>query len=348
MKLWRLALLLGALTTGCPPSEGARAEVKVDGSSTVYPITEAVAEELRKVQPSIRVTVGISGTGGGFKKLAAREVDIAGASRPIKPSEVEACRAAGVAWVELPVAFDGIAVVVHPSNTWARTMTVDELRRLWAPEAQNVVRRWRDLRPDWPDREVHLFGAGVDSGTYDYFTNAIVGREHASRGDYTSSEDDNVLCQGVASDPDALGFFGLAYYEANHERLAAVAIDDGDTTNGAGPIAPSSTTIRDGTYQPLARPVFIYARVEALERPEVAAFADFYLQHAGALSTEVGYVALSALVYELAQERLRARRPGSSFAGSTVGLRIEDVMARAPTDREGGAQRRPSETTERP
>ncbi len=333
MRRWAVALL-ALVSAGCPDrgGGGAEDEVRVDGSSTVYPISEAVAEELGKARPGARVTVGVSGTGGGFKKLAAREVDVAGASRPIKPSEVEACCAGGVATVELPVAFDGIAIIVHPSNTWARSMTVAELRRLWAPEAQGVVRRWRDVRSDWPDREVHLFGAGVDSGTYDYFTRAVVGREHASRGDYTSSEDDNVLCQGVAGDPDALGFLGLAYYEGNRDRLAVVSIDDGDATNGTGPIAPSPATIRDGTYQPLARPVFIYARLDALERPEVAAFVSFYLERGPALAEEVGYVALPEQAYRLARERLEARRAGTSFAGSTVGVRVEDVMGRALDD----------------
>lgn len=323
-----LAVLLGA---GCPGWRGPRSEVRVDGSSTVFPITEAIAEAQLEVMPGARVTVGVSGTGGGFARLAAREVDLANASRPIKPSEVEACRAAGVDTVELPVAFDGIVVVVHPSNDWARAMTVVELRRLWAPEAQGVVRRWSDVRAGWPAREVRLFGAGVDSGTYDYFTRAIVGREHASRGDYTSSEDDNMLCQGVAGDPDALGFFGLAYYEANRERLAVVSIDDGDPSNGAGPIAPSAAAIRDGTYQPLSRPLFIYARLDALERPEVREFAAFYLERVPELAAEVGYVALPAAAYALARERLERRCAGTSFAGSTVGVRLEDVLAAPPS-----------------
>ena len=312
------------------PGEALSGMIRIDGSSTVYPITEAVAEEFQKVHPGVRVTVGISGSGGGFKKFGAGETDISNASRPIKPSEVELCEKNGIEYIELPVAYDGLAVVVNPQNTWAGSMTVVELRRLWAPEAQGVVKRWSQVRDGWPDEEVHLFGAGVDSGTYDYFTEAIVGKEHSSRGDFTSSEDDNVLVQGIATDRLALGFFGYAYYEENKDRLRLVAIDDENSDNGAGPILPSLETVMDGTYQPLSRPLFIYVNKKSLDRPEVAAFVKFYLEQAPTLVREVGYIPLPERAYRLAQQRADARTTGSLFGGkgSQVGVKIEDLLSR--------------------
>jgi phosphate transport system substrate-binding protein len=305
--------------------------VTVDGSSTVFPITEAVAEQFQRSGARARVTVGISGTGGGFKKLCAGEIDLADASRPIKPSEVEQCQAGGVEYVELPVAYDGLAIVVHLANTWAQHITVEELRLMWQPEAQGKVMRWNQVRPDWPDRELHLYGAGVDSGTYDYFTEAIVGKEHASRGDYTSSEDDNVLVQGIARDELALGFFGLAYYEENRSRVRAVPVDDGKPENGAGPVAPSSDTVRGNTYQPLARPLFVYVSRRALDRPEIEAFVRFYLEHAPHLVAVTGYVPLPERAYALATTRVTERHTGSLFGGrgSQVGVSIESLLDRA-------------------
>lgn len=299
--------------------------VQADGSSTVFPITEAVAERFQKQGGGTRVTVGVSGTGGGFKRFCRGETDLTGASRPIKPSEVEACKKGEVEYVELPVAYDGIAVVVNPRNGWANEITVDELRVLFQPEAQGKVTRWNQVRSSWPDREIHLFGAGVDSGTYDYFTQAIVGKEHASRGDYTSSEDDNVLVQGVARDELALGFFGLAYYEENRERLKALRVDDAKVDNGDGPVQPSAETVRNGTYQPLSRPLFLYVSTHALERPEVARFTRFFVEHAKILSGEVGYVPLPDRAYALVQKRLDERRTGSLFGGkgSQVGISVE-------------------------
>jgi phosphate transport system substrate-binding protein len=316
-----------ALATGCKKPV---ALVKVDGSSTVFPITEAVAEQFQKTAGNVRVTVGISGTGGGFQKFCRGETDISDASRPIKPSEVEACRKAGVEYVELPVAYDGIAIVVNPRNTWAADIAVQELRTLWQPEAQGRITRWNQIRSAWPDREVHLFGAGVDSGTYDYFTEAIVGKEHSSRGDYTSSEDDNVLVQGIASDELALGFFGLAYYEENKSRLKVLPVDDGKPDNGAGPIVPSADTVRVGTYQPLSRPIFIYVSKAALDRAEVASFVRFYLENAPRLVSEVGYIPLPERAYALASKRVDARRTGSLFGGkgSQVGVSIEALLER--------------------
>jgi phosphate transport system substrate-binding protein len=244
------------------------AVVQIDGSSTVYPITEAVSEEFRKVTRA-RVTVGISGTGGGFAKFCRDEIDIADASRPIAAAEVEACAKADVQDVELPIAYDGLAVVVNPKNAWAASMTVAELKKLWEPAAQGQIKRWNQVRDGWPDAEIHLFGAGVDSGTFDYFTEVIMGKAKASRGDYTSSEDDNVIVQGVSSDENALGYFGYAYYEENKGKLKLLAVDDGDDSNGAGPILPSPETVGNGTYRPLSRPIFIYPKVKSLDRPEV-------------------------------------------------------------------------------
>ncbi len=312
---------------GCGKKEQART-VQIDGSSTVYPITEAVAEAFQKANPGMRVVVGVSGTGGGFKKFAAGETDISNASRPIRPSEAEACAKAGVEYIELPVAYDGLAVLINPRNTWAQDITVEELKKLWEPEAQGKITRWNQIRADWPDREIHLYGAGVDSGTYDYFTQAIVGKEHSSRGDFTSSEDDNVLVQGIAGDELALGFFGLAYYEENQDKLKLLPVDDGDDTNGKGAISPSLETVMDGTYQPLSRPIFIYVRKDALDRPEVEAFVRFYLQKAPELVKEVGYIPLSARSYELARERVDKRITGSLFGGkgSQVGAKIEELL----------------------
>ena len=331
-----LILIAGLMLAACGGGETVTSDgslsgtVQADGSSTVFPITEAVAEEFQRENRGVRVTVGISGTGGGFKKFCQGEIDIADASRPIKQSEIDLCRSNGIEYVELPVAYDGIAVVVNPSNTWADRLTVDELRRIWEPSAQASVTRWSQVRPGWPDREIHLFGAGVDSGTYDYFTEAVVGTQHASRGDYTSSEDDNVIVQGVATDELSLGFFGYAYYEENRDKLKVVPIDDGDATNGEGPIAPSPETVMGGTYQPLARPVLIYVATRSLERPEVRAFIDFYIANAPALVSEVGYIPLPERAYSLTSQRVAERRVGTMFASgvSTVGVTIEDLLSR--------------------
>jgi phosphate transport system substrate-binding protein len=297
------------------PAQPASQVIQVDGSSTVYPITEAVAEEFQKANPGTKVTVGISGTGGGFQKFCRDEIDIADASRPIRASETEACAKTGVQYVELPIAYDGLAVVVHPKNGWASSMTVAELKKLWEPAAQGRVMRWSQVREGWPDREIHLFGAGVDSGTFDYFTEAIVGKSGASRGDYTSSEDDNVIVQGVTGDEYSLGYFGFAYYEENKAKLKLVPIDDGDEANGKGPIAPSPQTVKDGTYAPLSRPIFIYPRVKSLERAEIRNFLEFYLTKGNTLVREVGYIPLTDREYELIRARLASRKTGSMYHG---------------------------------
>ncbi|MDP3722657.1 MAG: PstS family phosphate ABC transporter substrate-binding protein [Candidatus Omnitrophota bacterium] len=302
--------------------------ITADGSSTVYPITEAVAEEFQKQHRKVRVTVGISGTGGGFKKFCTGETDLCNASRPIKPSEVELCGKNGIAYIELPVAFDGLAVVVHPSNAWAVSMTATELKKLWEPSAQGVVTRWSQLRSGWPEKEIHLFGPGVDSGTYDYFTEAVVGQQGASRGDYTSSEDDNVLVQGVATDPFALGYFGVAYYEANKDKLKVVAVDDENPENGHGPTLPTYENVVKGVYQPLARPIFIYVNRTAADRQDVQAFVKFYLTAGQPLVKEVGYIGLPEKAYELALGRFEQRRTGTVFGGrgAQVGVKIEALL----------------------
>lgn len=304
------------------------AVIAIDGSSTVFPITEAVAEEFRTQNPA-RVTIGVSGTGGGFKKFCSGETAMSGASRPIKPSEVSLCKEKAIDYIELPVAYDGITIVVNPANDWATHMTVSELKALFRPEAQDQVKRWSQVRTGWPDQEIHLFGAGVDSGTYDYFTAAVVGTEHSSRGDFTSSEDDNVLVQGVAMDKLSLGFFGYAYYAENKGKLKLLAVDDEKDENGKGPVAPSPTTVIDGTYSPLSRPIFIYVSRAAAGRPEVNAFIEFYLAHAPKLVTEVGYIPLPERAYALAKKRFEGRVLGSVFggAGSRVGVSVEALLA---------------------
>jgi len=300
--------------TESAPSSAPAAVIAIDGSSTVFPITEAVAEDFGKADAATRVTVGFSGTGGGFKKFCRGEITISDASRPISTSELEACGQASIGFVELPVAYDGLAVVVNPKNTWATSMTVAELKKLWAPEAQGKVMKWSQIRAGWPDKAINLYGAGTDSGTFDYFTEAIVGKAKQSRGDYTSSENDNILVQGVSGDEFALGYMGLAYYEENQGKLKLIGIDDENPANGTGPIQPSFDVVRNGTYRPLSRPLFIYVSTNDLARPEVQKFVDYYLTNTGALSKEVGYVSLTDAELALVKARLAARTPGTMFA----------------------------------
>ena len=305
--------------------------IKIDGSSTVYPITEAVAEEFGKTDRALKVTVGISGTGGGFKKFCVGETDISDASRPIKATEAELCAKNGIEYIELPVAYDALTVVVNPKNTWAKSITVSELKKVWEPEAQGKIMTWNQIRPEWPNKPLRLYGAGVDSGTFDYFTEAIVGKEDSSRGDFTSSEDDNVLVQGVSGDEGALGFFGLAYYQENATKVKALDIDDGKDENGKGPQTPSLDNVKAGVYQPLARPLFVYVSKNSTQRPEVAKFVKFYLENMTALSSEVGYVPLQGSVVKLAASRFEKRVIGSLFgaAGSQVGVSLEEMLNKA-------------------
>jgi phosphate transport system substrate-binding protein len=327
VSLVTLSFLVGAAcgrggSESTPGTAAAPQVITADGSSTVAPITEAVAEEFQRANPGLKVTVGTSGTGGGFQKFCRDETDISDASRPISATEREACAKAGIQYVEVPIGYDGLAVVVHPKNTWASSMTVAELKKLWEPAAQGKIMRWNQIRPDWPNKEVHLLGAGVDSGTFDYFTEAIVGKAKQSRGDYTSSEDDNVIVQGVEGDEHSMGYFGYAYYEQNRDKLKLVAIDDGDDTNGKGPIAPSPETVKDGTYRPLSRPIFIYPKLKALDRPEVKNFVDFYLTKGIPLIREVGYIPLTEQEYTLVRNRFSARKTGTMFEGTDSHSRV--------------------------
>ena len=271
--------------------------VSLDGSSTVYPVSEAMAEEFRNVAPDVRVTVGVSGTGGGFKKFLAGETDINDASRTIKDSEIAEAQANGISYLELPVAYDGLSVVVNPSNTWVDYLTVDELRMIWQPGS--IVDSWDDIRAGWPEQPIRLYGPGTDSGTFDYFTEAVNGESGASRPDYTASEDDNVLVQGIIGDENSLGFFGFAYYKANAGRVKVVPVDGGN-----GPIAPDEVTINDGTYSPLSRPIYIYLSAIGAAKPQVRAFVEFYLDMAPSLVSEVGYIPLPESDYIAAKAAL--------------------------------------------
>ena len=301
-----------------------RGRIQIDGSSSVYPITEAVAEEFRKIAPDIRVTVGVSGTGGGFKKFARGETDISNASRPIKKSEIEECRKNNISFIEIPVAYDGLAVVVSRSNDFVNYLTVEELKRIWEPAAQHKIKSWKQVRSSFPDLPLRLYGAGTSSGTYDYFTEAIVGTAKSSRGDYTASEDDNVLVQGVSSDKGALGYFGLAYFLENKNKLKLVGVDA-----GKGAVYPSDSTVTGGTYAPLSRPEFIYINSKSAGNDIVKQFVQFYMEHAPQLAKEVGAVPLPAEVYALSFERFRRSKQGSMFADkSTVGADLEQLLTK--------------------
>ena len=301
--------------------------VKVDGSSTVYPITEGVAEDFQKSKKNaIKVTVGISGTGGGFKKLCRGEIDVQNASRPILEKEMADCRAAGIEYIELPVAYDALTVVMNPRNAFLKSITVAELKMIWEPGAQGKVMRWNQVNPAWPDAPIKLFGAGSDSGTFDYFTEAITGKAKASRGDYTASEDDNVLVQGVAQDVNAIGYFGYAYYAENQSRLKAVPIVE---KPGKPAVLPSEAAVIDGTYQPLSRPIFIYVNAKSLAKPEVREFAEYYMKNAAKIAKEVKYVPLPASAYTVGLDHIAKGKKGTVMGGrNEVGIRIGDLLAR--------------------
>lgn len=324
MGLTALMIMLMSFTMTAMASDKI---IKIDGSSTVYPITEAVAEEFQKLKKKeVKVTVGISGTGGGFKKFCRGEIDITNASRPILKKEMDVCKEQGIEFIELPAAYDGLAVVVNPKNTWVKSMTVDELKKIWEPAAAGKITKWNHVRAEWPDAPLKLYGPGVDSGTFDYFTEAIVGKAKSSRGDFTASEDDNVLVMGVSRDKNALGFFGLAYYEENKDKLKLVPIVNPKT---AKEVLPSEQTVMDGTYQPLSRPLFIYVSKKAAEKPEVKEFIDFYLKNAAKLAKQARYIPLPANAYKLAEERFAKRKTGTMFAGhAEVGVKIEDLLKR--------------------
>jgi phosphate transport system substrate-binding protein len=321
-------------TTGASPATGtspapkaddsnASGGVKVDGSSTVFVISEAAAADFQKEKKNaIKVTVGTSGTGGGFKKFCRDEIDIVNASRPILEKEIAACKEKNVEYIELPIAYDALTVVVNPANTWAANLKVEELKKIWSPEAQGKVGNWKDVRAGFPDGKMTLFGAGTNSGTFDYFTEAIVGKAKSSRGDYTAAEDDNVLVQGVSKDKNALGYFGYAYYEANKTKLKAVGID-----SGKGPVLPSPKAVQDGTYTPLSRPLFIYVNAKAADKAEVKEFVEYYFKNATALVNDVKFVSLPETAYTKILENFKAKKKGSVFGGKeAIGLKIEDLL----------------------
>ncbi|WII71859.1 PstS family phosphate ABC transporter substrate-binding protein [Bdellovibrio sp. 22V] len=305
--------------------------IKIDGSSTVFPITEAMAEEFQSAQRGkVRVTVGISGTGGGFKKFCRGEIDIQDASRPIQAGEMEACRKAGVKFLEIPIAYDATAVVVNPKNTWLKSISVEELKKMWEPGAQGKVMKWSDINPAWPKENLKLYGAGSDSGTFDYFTEAIVGKSKSSRGDYTASEDDNTLVTGVSKDLYALGYIPLAYFEENKGKLKVVGIVGGEKApkkNEA--VLPGRETVENGSYFPLSRPIFIYVSEASMKKAEVKDFVNFYLSNAAAIVPDVKYVPLPAKAYETGKEHVKKNKLGTVFGGhSEVGLKIEQLMKR--------------------
>jgi phosphate transport system substrate-binding protein len=320
------ALALGLLALGTPQSVHAQAAIKIDGSSTVFPISEAFAEEFQiSKRGKVRVTVGMSGTGGGFKKFCRGETDMANASRPISSEEMEVCRKAGIKYIELPVAFDALTVVINPANNWVKgnAMTVADLKKMWEPAAQGRINTWKQVRAEWPAEKLMLFGPGADSGTFDYFTEAINGKSKASRGDFTASEDDNTLVSGVVNNKSALGYFGFAYYAAHKDKLRAVAID-----GGKGPVLPSVENVINGTYTPLSRPLFVYVRDTSATRPEVREFVQFMMKQGAALVGEVGYVPLPQSAYDLAWKHFDNKKLGTVFGGhNQVGITIEKLLA---------------------
>jgi phosphate transport system substrate-binding protein len=326
-KKQKTIALLGALSviatslvlpTDSANSQGA-ATIKIDGSSTVFPITEAAAEEFQK-SSGVRVSVGVSGTGGGFKKFCRGETDISNASRPILQKEIDECKAKGVKFIELPIAYDAVTVVINPQNTWASSMTTADLKKAWQASSQGKVTNWNQINSSFPNQPLKLYGPGASSGTFDYFTEAINGKAKSSRGDYTASEDDNVLVNGVSKDKGALGYFGLAYYEANKKKIKSVRV------NG---VSPSVATVKNGSYNPLARPIFIYVNAGSAAKPEVANFVNFYVKNGARLSSGVKYVALPNSAYGKIAGHFAKKRTGTVFGGKeAVGLKIEDLLAR--------------------
>jgi phosphate transport system substrate-binding protein len=296
--------------------------VKVDGSSTVYPITEGIAEDFQKAT-RIKTTVGVSGTGGGFKKFCRGEIDIANASRSITQQEIDACKGKGINFYEFPIAFDAMTVVINPRNTFIKELTIDQLRRLWEPQAQGKITHWNQIDPKWPNQRISLFGPGADSGTFEYFTEAVTGKSKSSRGDFTASEDDNILVKGVSTNQFGLAYFGFAYYEENKSKIRAVPIVNKD----GKAVYPSEKTVMDGTYNPLARPIFIYANANSVKKPEVKQFIEFYMKNAATISKDVKYVPLPDKVYQSNLANLQRGRVGTVFGGhAKVGMTIEELV----------------------
>ncbi len=333
--LWQVPRLFGllpiisiALTSAIVPLSTASTKiddlVKIDGSSTVYPITKAIAKNFITSNPTAKIEVNFSGTSGGFKKFCAGEIDINDASRPINLEEMAACKKAGISYYELPIAYDALTVVVNPKNTWAKDITVAELKKIWEPSADGKIKRWNQIRPEYPNQPINLFGAGKESGTFDYFNTAINGNSKATRKDVTTSEDDDVLVKGVSKDANSLGYFGFAYYEANTKNLKALAVD-----NGKGAVLPSREAVEKARYQPLSRPLFIYVSAKSMRKPEVKNFINFYLKNASESVSKVGYIPLPSKGYELAQTRINLGRVGTVFAGKeALNLTIMQLLGK--------------------
>jgi phosphate transport system substrate-binding protein len=318
-----LSAALGAGLLAAAPVE-AQNTIKIDGSSTVYPITEKVAEQFQSQNKDVKVTVGISGTGGGMKKFTRGEIDIADASRPIKKDEMAEAQKNGIEFIELPIAYDALTVVVNRQNDWAKEMTVDQLKRMWAPESQGKVLKWSDIESKFPGESLKLYGPGADSGTFEYFTEAVVGKAKSSRTDYTASEDDNVLVNGVKGDKGAIGYFGMAYYMANKDALQAVAIVNPKTGKA---VLPSAESVETATYAPLSRPIFIYVKKSSLQRPEVRKFVEFYLTKGPELVEQVKYVPLPDKAYEIALNNVKNQKTGTLFPeGHAIGVSLEELM----------------------
>jgi phosphate transport system substrate-binding protein len=316
-------LASGLLISPAPSNSQGSTTIKIDGSSTVFPISEVAAEEFQKSKAgAIKVTVGVSGTGGGFKKFCSGQTDIADASRPILTKEIEACRAKGIRYIELPIAYDALTVVVHPENTWASSLSIEQLKKVWEPGSK--ITNWNQINSRFPNQPLKLFGPGSASGTFDYFTEAVNGKSKASRSDYTASEDDNVIVNGVSKDKGAMGYFGLAYYQANKSKLKAIKV--------AG-VEPSPETVKSGKYTPLSRPLFIYVNATAAAKPHIKEFVSFYLKNAANFATQVRYVSLPDSAYTTAIKHFDNKRTGSVFGGKeAVGLTIEELMSRDAQD----------------
>ncbi|HEX2136644.1 MAG TPA: PstS family phosphate ABC transporter substrate-binding protein, partial [Microvirga sp.] len=317
-------LIIAALSTTAAIAQ--TKTIAIDGSSTVFPVSEAIAEEFQKsTKGAVRVTVGISGTGGGFKKFCRGETDISNGSRPILKEEIEACKQAGVEFYEIPIAFDALTVAVSPRNNFVGDcITVADLKKIWEPAAQGKVMNWSDVRQGWPNQKITLYGAGADSGTFDYFTEAVVGKAKASRGDYTASEDDNVLVQGIENDANSLGYIPYAYYAPHASKMKALAVD-----GGKGCVKPSLEAVTAGTYNPLSRPLFIYVSKKATEKPEVKQFVEFAMKNSIPLIEEVKYLPLPEPAYQAALKKFNEGKTGSVFGGvPEVGVSIDDLMKR--------------------
>ncbi len=303
----------------------AQPTIKIDGSSTVYPITKIVADQFQIAKNNTVATiVDISGSGGGFKKFCRGEIDIVNASRPILRDEIQQCRNSGIQYIEIPIAYDALTVAINPANNWSTQMTAIELKKMWEPAAQGKITQWNQINPAWPNEPFILYGADEDSGTFDYFTEAIVGQAKSIRKDFTQSENDNYLVDGVASNKNAIGFFGVGYYIENQNRVTAVAIN-----NGKGAILPFADTVEDGSYQPLSRPVFIYVNIKSADKPEVKEFVDFYLKNALLLVKEVKFFPLPPRAYKTMLEHFNSKRVGTIFNGkSAIGLTIDELIRR--------------------